>query len=740
MRSHTLSRTAALARRFLGPGTIATVSYVAMTFFFLVPQSLRPHDTVGYVGDSLDSTYAIAWTARCATQNPLDLFDPPILHPHRGVLALFGHRILPGLVATPVIWASDNPVLGYNFAVLVGLVLTAAAGRLLGLALGLSQTGAWATGALYGFNTYQINEVARTDLVYHGLSTLALLFLLRLFRDGRRIDAWSVALFMWLQGLASSYLLLYGCVLLGFVALAFLAVRPRLAKARLTQLVAPAAAALALSWPILGRAWAANREYGLERELPSGMDLRLLFTTTETNIFWGQLNAPAGLQSGAPHFIGFVAMALSLYGLMCAARRSVTLGPSLLPARVWAAGACGMALVFGLLALGADMTVWDAVLGPGPYRLLYRFVPGFDLIRLPERWTLLMMLFVALLAGLGVTALSRRSASAALAAALLLPAEHLALLPTTQRLPVGREVAPVYRWLEGQPVGALVEVPANGPLLVRRDTVEEYFSLFHRHRIVHGYVSYAPPLSMLLRRAAVAFPSPSSLATLARAGVDTVLVHRRPELPPAFHKAVREAIANGSLVSLGVFHPGRTLPAPEVRAPNMRGRPVEVAELSFGDEVLRLRPPWVAAAPLPDGRRVRDPRWRWSATAGTPELLGDGDARTAWEAVGSAGVEVRFDRAVDVTGVILPVSWRTRWPRRLEVQGLTADGRWVRLGRLGAGELVRLVEQLMEHPGGARLGFGFRSAVAGIRLQTPDLHSDDEWVLEELEILSPATR
>ena len=45
-------------------GTLAALAfYVVLMFASLLPQSLRPWDTVGYVGDSLGSVYFVAWNA-----------------------------------------------------------------------------------------------------------------------------------------------------------------------------------------------------------------------------------------------------------------------------------------------------------------------------------------------------------------------------------------------------------------------------------------------------------------------------------------------------------------------------------------------------------------------------------------------------------------------------------------------------------------------------------------------------
>ena len=127
--------------------------YWLLLFVGFFPQSLRPHDTVAYIGDSLDSVYTIAWTGRQVFTDPLNLFDVNVLHPHRQALALFGHRILLGVLAAPVAWLSANPVLAYNLTIAGGCLLAAFGARHLARRLGAPPLAAWAAGSLNGFNT-----------------------------------------------------------------------------------------------------------------------------------------------------------------------------------------------------------------------------------------------------------------------------------------------------------------------------------------------------------------------------------------------------------------------------------------------------------------------------------------------------------------------------------------------------------------------------------------------------------
>src|SRR6266850_6399781 len=123
---------AALARN-----RVAALLYAALFLLNLYPQSLRPWDTVAYIGDSLDTVYFMAWNAHQAVRDPLHLFDANILHPCRAAMTLAGHRILPGILAAPVIGLTGNPILAYNVVLAVAYLLAALAGRHLARVLGI---------------------------------------------------------------------------------------------------------------------------------------------------------------------------------------------------------------------------------------------------------------------------------------------------------------------------------------------------------------------------------------------------------------------------------------------------------------------------------------------------------------------------------------------------------------------------------------------------------------------------
>jgi hypothetical protein len=320
----------------------------------------------------------------------------------------------------------------------------------------------------------------------------------------------------------------------------------------------------------------------------------------------------------------------------------------------------------------------------------------------------------------------------------LLPLEHVGLLPTTQRMPVADRVPEVYRWLAGQPVRAAAELPGTGEALVRKETVEEYFSLYHRKPIIHGYVSYPPPLTGVLRRAAEQFPSETSLEVFRRVGVDTLLLHQGRDR--TVDMAAWSAAAPREVEVLRVFDQPWVIPAPEIWSSTTVGRPTATPIFTASTTVYRLRPRATPPpAPLPGGGRISEPGWRYGASSGNPLLACDQRGDTLWITDGNdpEGVyEIDFPQPIKVSGMRIPVDWRTAWPSQFRVEGRTADRTaWDRLASLDTGHVLQLVEHLLVSPGQGTIGFDLGgSRLSGVRLRAAPASARKAWAVREIEV------
>ncbi|MEO5761778.1 MAG: hypothetical protein ABIR28_05630 [Vicinamibacteria bacterium] len=738
-----------------GPFREALV-YAAFAFVFLIPQSLAPASRIGYVGDSLESVAIVGFIGHQIVSDPLHIFDAGFLHPQPNALTLTDHRLLPSIVVAPVLWISGNPVLAYNVALLFAYLLAAFGGRSLALTLGLSRVPAAFVGALFAFHTYAINEAPRLNIVSHGLIAFALGALIEWMETGAPRARWNFALLLLLQGLCANYHLLYGVLLSTLLILVYAVARPREIFARVRGLIIPGVVAVTLFLPILIPYLKTFGSLELVRSRPRGIDLMHYFSTSPSNWIWGPIGPPARLQQQGPHFVGFVALGLALVGLALAVRdRRGVFGGGSVEKRAWAIPCAVLVTALVVLSLGDRLVIAGKDIGRGPYGVLYDVVPGFNLVRIPERLGLFVMLGVGLLGAIALDRLVRQGRSSlALVLGLLAVAEHFSPLTITTDVPRRLELPAVYQWLSTQPSSPIAEVPVRGEALIRQETTEMFFATYHHQRNPLGYTAYPTLLSKVVRRALLEFPSEASLTVLEKIGVHRAIVHEGRELAPDLRNQVFNFGPQNreDRFAEGVAAAGLDVIA-NSDAAERDGRLIREARFGswragdFGEDGERVyrfsqtHPRLVSAAPRPSGVRVESNR----LTLRTK----DGDARNAFDdrmdtsyilerpLRGDELVEARFDQPVQVTGVEIVLRHESAWPTRFRIAALREDGQWVEVARWDGAHMVQLVEGLLRNPRVGTIGFVLSGEpVRGISL-LPQIGGTSAagWNLPEFRIL-----
>jgi hypothetical protein len=195
------------------------------------------------------------------------------------------------------------------------------------------------------------------------------------------------------------------------------------------------------------------------------------------------------------------------------------------------------ALLLGVVSL------WLA-LGPrfGLYTVAHAVVPGFDLVRVPSRFTTPTLLALGILAGLGLDRVRARGLPAAL---LLASAAEFAAVPLDAR-PYAIETPAIDRWLAAQPRPfAAVELPVADPRdetrAARLHSTYMLHSMAHWQPIVNGYSGHTPARHDRLFRRLASFPDDDSLSELEAMGVHYVVVHA-DLYPPDEWRSVSERL------------------------------------------------------------------------------------------------------------------------------------------------------------------------------------------------------
>ncbi|NCC30702.1 MAG: hypothetical protein EOM24_01615 [Chloroflexia bacterium] len=526
--------------------------YVVIAIGMTWPLALHLDSALTENADTLQQTWILAWNAHALARDPLQVWHAPIFYPYPSTAAYHDHHLILSLLAAPVIWLSNNPVLAHNLLVLLSFVVAGWGGYTLSRALGAQPGAAFVGGLIFAFSTYRFAHIMQLNLLQSGWMALAMAALVRFlqpeeagggsWRDALKIGFWS--------GLQAANAFYYGFFLapliLGYVGLWVLTAlwaRVRTGTAfpwvYLGRLSVGGVLALLVCVPFLLPYLAIYRTLGIVRTIREldhwSAPLTAFFAVLPENWLYGR----TGLLPQAPHelalFAGFVTLGLAL------------LSP-LLVRRSWQTGFWWLTFVGAvLLSFGTGLR-WergDAPLPvPTPYPLLYQVIPGFGAMRVPSRWGLIALLALAPLAALSLGRLierrpSRQQLGLITLCSVLILGEH-GVAPLRMREEALGRLDPLYATLgtpEYADVQVMIELPVGA--LARGDdlqrTTERHFaSLLHWKKLPIAYGALIPFGTLDLLRSLQSLPNPQIVDYLRLLGVDTLVIHSDQYSPEAF--------------------------------------------------------------------------------------------------------------------------------------------------------------------------------------------------------------
>lgn len=477
--------------RGLTPAVGISVGYLVATLAYSWPLAANLSSALpGDYGDPVFIAGIMAWVGAHLTDLLQGnwgaweaMWDAPFFAPETDTLTYSDNFLTQASLSLPVYWVTGSALIAYNLQFIGAFLLSAVATHVLTWRLTFSHWAGFVAGVLFAFNPSQ-TLLSRSHLQTLSIGwwvvALAAIDTVAETRSRRGLVIAAIALLA--LNLASSYYLAYTPILTAFFAVWSLHRHARLRDlAAWRDLAICAAASTVPIVPILGRYLAMREALGYSRTIGELVD-------NSVNL--------ARLEAAAPWFAPFVILAVA--GVIVPAAASLRV-----PTR-WARG--------GLLLLGVTAMVLS--LGPrieigglewhGPYTLLYEYVPGFQGLRVVNRFVMLAMVFFAVLAGITAAGLAK-SVSGTLAVIALVVATTYSTW--TDRLPMGKleetrglraepSLAPgpdtpkVYQFVARLPSTAtIIELPFGDTWF---DVLFTYYTHQHRHRNVNGYSGVVP--------------------------------------------------------------------------------------------------------------------------------------------------------------------------------------------------------------------------------------------------------
>ena len=472
---------------------IVAAAYLGVTIVTSWPLATRL--TTSLAGDYGDSAFiagVMGWVARHLTallQGDTGawsaMWQAPIFAPEASTLAYSDHFTAQAAQALPIYWLTGNPLLAYNLMHLAAFVLTALAAHLLAYRFTGSHVAGAVAGLTFAFSHYRL---------YWSLAHLQTLSVHWWIFALLALDVFAETGALWaLAGatggivalsLSSTYLMAFSALFTPLFAVWALARYGRLRdRGRWLGLAGAGVASLLCVWPFVRPYVAMRQSLDFTRTLPE-----VIGNSVTLAGYWGEMP-----------WLGAVV-------IMAAVGMAVRPGPSPRePSRAAKAGLLAMALAALTLALGPVIVVGATSL-PGPYDVLFNYIPGFGGLRVAHRFAVVGLLFLSVLAGVGAARIAqwRVGIVAVIVLTFLatrtawtrpypidLPLERHELAAIPEYLRPTAATPPIYRFVRMLPATAvLVELPFGDIGYEIRYT---FFTLAHERRILNGYSGVQPP-------------------------------------------------------------------------------------------------------------------------------------------------------------------------------------------------------------------------------------------------------
>lgn len=481
-------------------------------------------------GDSAYFTWAVGWQVHALNTDPASLPHGNFYAPSRFTFFMDEPVLGTGLLVLPLSWLTDDAILLFNVARLLTWILTGLFTWRLARDLGFEDPVALATGAFFAFSPIRVDQVAHLSTLGTQWIPLVYLFARRFCLEPTVADAVRTGLFFALSFLACGYHGLFFAVLLPLSLLPLL-VTPRFKKILALGLLTVLTAALFL-YPLYAMSREALGPLQFARStadtLKYAASLETFFAANRWNRVWGGLTEDL---RGDPSnlFPGLVVVMLAAVAL--------TRVRAKVPAetRRFVLVLVVLGLAAAALALGPEIRLRGASLGPGPFALLRDHVSVFSNIRATGRAGIFVAFALALLAGLALQSLKRPALMSGLTLAAFLIEARIAPIPTpswTNVIDSAQAPPRVYAWLKEQPAGTIVaELPARPAGDFARpsfhDSIYMVRSTLHWQPLVNGFAGAETPLVQRFRATAPSFPEPESLDVMKEARARYVIVHLR---------------------------------------------------------------------------------------------------------------------------------------------------------------------------------------------------------------------
>ncbi|MFC2166961.1 discoidin domain-containing protein [Acidobacteriota bacterium] len=503
---------------------LVLILFVVLTLLMTYPTVLKMGTSVRDLGDPLLNTWIMAWNAKAITHLDFkDYFNANIFFPHKRTLAYSEFLIPQSLVALPALLVSKNPIFAYNFILLLSFLTSGFGAYLLARYLTSSTSGGIIAGVIYAFSPFMFHQLGHLQVITAGGIPLALLFLHKFFLSERYKHLLLFTLFFLLQILANGYYAMYLSLFAGLYILLYVVTRNKYKDWEFwLKMALFVCIVFAVAGPFFSQYFLLREEMGFVRHgIGSSASLTSFLATAPMNRIYGNLTS-VFLKPESALFPGVLAFMLAAVGFIRSRRWNKT----------WKPLVRKYTIIYSVILFISFLFTFGS---KGPYILLFKYVPGFNGLRVASRFHIFVMLSIAVLAAFGIKSIlsvshskKKFANSAIVLLVMLILLEYLSIPLPMDTVPAKENIPEVYKWLKAEKGDfALLELPLP-KLMEERAWIESprlYYSTYHWKKLVNGISGYFPLLYSELRRRWEREPLEHNIHDLQTLGVKYIILH-----------------------------------------------------------------------------------------------------------------------------------------------------------------------------------------------------------------------
>ncbi len=516
----------------------------------LSPYSLKLQNTLPNAVDPLFYAWNLSHNADNWFKGFDALVNTNIFYPLTNTLAYSDTLWGQSLFINPIIWISHNPVLAENIAIFMTFPLSALSMFLLSMYFTDNVAASFCAGLFFAFSYPRLAQIGHLPTISSEWLPLYLLYVFKFLRDGRARDFILICIWYLLSITSSIY---FGVFLIPVTAV-ILAVdfTRRVVNHSLGEYKTRFITLLPILIPfviLMGivlfpyiRLKIENPE--IKRSIDDLTHLRASPADYISVLPTSLLTFTHINQNVNEHvlFPTITVTLLALSGMYYMAKKNRF--------AVWTFLTIG--LISFILSLGNEYSFSIGSFSSGtiklPYYYLYMYVPVFQIVRVPARFGIFVVLSLSLLAALGIKSIlesTKQKWIIVLVLCLFLTEVWQSHMPYVS-IPLGGSIPKVYQWIAREPERMiLAEVPVSlfyhgismeeqlykpygslrQPDTYELETYRVYYSAYHKKRMINGYSGFLPDSYNKLAENLESFPADNTIRTLRDIGVTDVVVH-----------------------------------------------------------------------------------------------------------------------------------------------------------------------------------------------------------------------